>query len=288
MLPRAGVVLALAAAGGLAVWNHTVTVAAGQPVPQPSAVPASTVLRACPAPGLAGSPTAHLALFAGPTSAGTGRAVVTYSGTTQGTPLLSLTQAGVLSLTGVRSGRGRRAAPGPPDGGEDYPAPRRGLGRRGAGNHSAGGGAPDRPGEHPGARQGSGGGADQETAFGGGAPSGQNDFALPASPQGGGHRGRFPGHSRGPDTEGEASRRPMPRSRPLDDDAGLSPLSPLPPLPPRAPRRNRWEGDADSGGAPPELSRDTGEERDQIGREERATGAEWDRARREEWDERDW
>ena len=103
MLPRAGVVLALAAAGGLAVWNHTVTVAAGQPVPQPSAVPASTVLRACPAPGLAGSPTAHLALFAGPTSAGTGRAVVTYSGTTQGTPLLSFTQAGVLSLTGVRS-----------------------------------------------------------------------------------------------------------------------------------------------------------------------------------------
>ena len=103
MLPRAGVVLALAAAGGLAVWNHTVTVAAGQPVPQPSAVPASTVLRACPAPGLAGSPTAHLALFAGPTSAGTGRAVVTYSGTTQGTALLSLTQPGVLSLTGVRS-----------------------------------------------------------------------------------------------------------------------------------------------------------------------------------------
>jgi hypothetical protein len=102
MLPRAGVVLALAAAGGLAVWNHTVTVAAGQPVPQQSAVPASTVLRACPAPGLAGSPAAHLAVFAGPTSAGTGRAVVTYSGATQSTALLSLTQPGVLSLTGVR------------------------------------------------------------------------------------------------------------------------------------------------------------------------------------------
>ena len=103
MLPRAGVVLALAAAGGLAVWNHTVTVAAGQPVPQPSAVPASTVLRACPAPGLAGSPAAHLALFAGPTSAGTGRAVVTYSGVTQSTALLSLTQPGTLSLTAVHS-----------------------------------------------------------------------------------------------------------------------------------------------------------------------------------------
>jgi Family of unknown function (DUF5719) len=103
MLPRAGVMLALAAAAGLAVWNHSVTVAAGQPVPQPHAVPATTVLRACPAPGLAGSPTAHLALIAGPASGGAGRAVVTYSGASQGAPVLSLTQPGVLSLTGVRS-----------------------------------------------------------------------------------------------------------------------------------------------------------------------------------------
>src|SRR5215472_759151 len=102
MLPRAGVVLALAAAGGLAVWNHTVTVAAGQPVPQPHAVAASTVLRACPAPGLTGSLAAHLAVIAGPASAGSGRAVVTYSGATSGTPLVSLTQPGALSLTGVR------------------------------------------------------------------------------------------------------------------------------------------------------------------------------------------
>ena len=80
----------------------------------------------------------------------------------------------------------------------------------------------------------------------------------------------------------------MPPSRPQGDDAGLSPLSPLPPLPPRAPRRNRWEGDTDSDGAPPELSRDTGEGWDQTGREEQVTGAERDRAHREEWDERDW
>ena len=103
MLPRAGVVLALAAAAGLAVWNHTVTVAAGQPVPQTSTVPVSTVLRACPAPGLAGSPTAHLALIAGPASSGTGKAVVTYTGTSPGAPLLSVTHPGTLSLTGVRS-----------------------------------------------------------------------------------------------------------------------------------------------------------------------------------------
>jgi hypothetical protein len=80
----------------------------------------------------------------------------------------------------------------------------------------------------------------------------------------------------------------MPRSRPQGDDAGLSPLSPLPPLPPRAPRRNRWEGDADPDGAPPEVSRDTGEGRALTGHEERVTGAEWDRAGRAERDEQDW
>jgi hypothetical protein len=103
MLPRAGVALALAAAAGLAVWNHTLTVAAGQPVPQPGTVPVTTALRACPAPGLTGSPAAHLALIAGPASGGAGRAVVTYSGASNGAPLLSLSQSGVLSLTGVRS-----------------------------------------------------------------------------------------------------------------------------------------------------------------------------------------
>ena len=103
MLPRVGVVVALAAAAGLAVWNHTVTVAAGQPVPQSHAVPVSTVMRACPAPGLTETPTAHVALIAGSATSGTGRAVMTYTGPTTGTPLASLTQPGVLSLAGVRS-----------------------------------------------------------------------------------------------------------------------------------------------------------------------------------------
>ena len=103
MLPRAGVVLALAVAAGLAVWNHTLTVAASQPVPQQGTVPVSTVLRACPAPGLAGAPATHLALIAGPAASGAGKAVVAYSGTSPGAPLLSVTQPGVLSLTAVRS-----------------------------------------------------------------------------------------------------------------------------------------------------------------------------------------
>src|ERR1700751_6110961 len=100
MLPRAGVGVALAAAAGLAVWNHTVTVAAGQPVPQSHAVPGSTVLRACPAPGLPGWPPAPIAPIAGPATSGTGRAVVTYTGPSTGTPLTSLTQPGILSLAG--------------------------------------------------------------------------------------------------------------------------------------------------------------------------------------------
>ena len=80
----------------------------------------------------------------------------------------------------------------------------------------------------------------------------------------------------------------MPPSRSGGDDAGLSPLSPLPPLPPRAPRRNRWEGDPDSDGAPPELSRDTGEGWDRAGPEDQVTGEERGRPRREEWDEPGW
>jgi Family of unknown function (DUF5719) len=103
MLALAAVVVALAVAAGLAVWNHTLTLAAGQPVVQPHAVPVNTALRACPAPGLRGSPAAQVALMAGPAATGTGRAVVNYLGAAQGTPLLSATQPGTLSLAKVRS-----------------------------------------------------------------------------------------------------------------------------------------------------------------------------------------
>jgi hypothetical protein len=103
MLARVVVVLALAAAAGLALWKHTVTVAASQPAAQQHAVPVSTLLRACPAPGLTGAPDSHVALIAGPASAGAGRATVSYLGSPTGTPLVSATQPGVLSLAGVRA-----------------------------------------------------------------------------------------------------------------------------------------------------------------------------------------
>jgi hypothetical protein len=109
-------VVAIAVAAGLAVWKHTVTLAASAPQPQPRAEPVNTVLRACPAPGLAGAPAAQVALIAGPASTGSGRALVTRLGTAAGgASLASLTQPGALSVTGVRPApapaRGKKPPP---------------------------------------------------------------------------------------------------------------------------------------------------------------------------------
>jgi len=73
-------VVAVAAAAGLAVWKHTVTLAASAPQPTPRAEPVNTVLRACPAPGLTGASAAQVALITGPASTGSGRALVTRVG----------------------------------------------------------------------------------------------------------------------------------------------------------------------------------------------------------------
>jgi hypothetical protein len=109
--------VAVAAAAGLSVWQHTVTLAVSAPQPQRRSAPVNTVLRACPAPGLAGTPASQVALIAGPASGGTGRAVVTRFGDT--TPLATLTEPGVLSVTGVhaaaapRHGKAKTPAPTP-------------------------------------------------------------------------------------------------------------------------------------------------------------------------------
>lgn len=96
-------VVAVAAAAGLAVWRHTVTVAAAAPQPQLQSAPVNTVVRACPAPGLAGAPDSQVALFAGPGTTGAGRAAVSRIGVNTGAPLASVTQPGVLTVTGVRA-----------------------------------------------------------------------------------------------------------------------------------------------------------------------------------------
>ncbi len=95
--------VAVAAAAGLAVWKHTVTVAAAARQPQPHSAPVNTVVRACPAPGLAGAPGSQVALVAGPGTTGAGRAVVSRIGAGTGAPLASLTQPGALTVTGVRA-----------------------------------------------------------------------------------------------------------------------------------------------------------------------------------------
>jgi hypothetical protein len=111
-------VLAIAVAAGLAVWKHTVTLAASAPQPQPRAEPVNTVLRACPAPGLARARAAQVALIAGPGPTGSGRALVTRLGTAaRGASLASPTQPGALTVTGVRPApalaRGKKPAPAP-------------------------------------------------------------------------------------------------------------------------------------------------------------------------------
>jgi hypothetical protein len=95
--------VAVAAAAGLAVWKHTVTVAAATSQPELHSAAVDTVLRACPAPGLAGAPSSQVALIAGPGTTGTGRAVVSRIGASTGAPLASVTQPGALTVTGVRA-----------------------------------------------------------------------------------------------------------------------------------------------------------------------------------------
>jgi len=95
-------VVAVAVAAGLALWRHTVTFAASAPQPEQQSAPVNTVLRGCPAPGLAGAPGSQVALIAGSGSAGSGRAVVSRVGTTAA-PLANVTQPGTVSVTGVKA-----------------------------------------------------------------------------------------------------------------------------------------------------------------------------------------
>jgi len=110
-------VVAVAAAAGLSMWKHTVTLAANAPQPQRHSAPVNTVLRGCPAPGLAGAPASRVALIAGPDAGGSGRAVVSRIGDATGTPLASLAKPGALTVTDVHPaaarGRGKTPAPAP-------------------------------------------------------------------------------------------------------------------------------------------------------------------------------
>jgi Family of unknown function (DUF5719) len=98
------VVVALGAVYGLVTYGRSTTLGAGRPVPPPRSAAATSVMRACPSPGLAGSAATGVALIAAPATAGQGQAQVSrLTGTASTTVLRSLTSPGQLSIATVRA-----------------------------------------------------------------------------------------------------------------------------------------------------------------------------------------
>ena len=97
------VVVALGAVYGLVTYGRSATLGPGRPVPPRSAA-ATSVMRACPSLGLAGSAPSDVALIAAPATAGHGQAQVSrLGGTASATVLRSLTSPGQLSVATVRA-----------------------------------------------------------------------------------------------------------------------------------------------------------------------------------------
>jgi hypothetical protein len=121
VLPTTLVVLVLAAAAAITTLKHTFNLTAGTTAAPPVAAAVSGVVRACPAPGLVGSPAARVALIAAPGasggSAGSGQSVITPFGVTGAHPLVALGQPGALTLAKVK------AAPPPKHPAKPSPAP---------------------------------------------------------------------------------------------------------------------------------------------------------------------
>ena len=102
ILAPLAVVMALGAVYGLASFGHATALGSGKQIPAPRSAAATSVVRACPSLGLAGSATGDVALVAAPVTTGAGQAQVSrLSGT--GAPLHSLTRPGQLSVAAVRA-----------------------------------------------------------------------------------------------------------------------------------------------------------------------------------------
>jgi Family of unknown function (DUF5719) len=98
------VVVALGAVYALVAYGRSTTLGAGRPVPPPRSAAATSVMRACPSVGLAGSAASDVALIAAPATAGQGQAEVSrLSGTASTSVLRSLTSPGQLSIATVRA-----------------------------------------------------------------------------------------------------------------------------------------------------------------------------------------
>jgi hypothetical protein len=98
------VVVALGAVYALTAFGRTTSLGGGKQVPPPQSAAATSVMRACPSAGMAGSATTAVALVAAPATAGQGQAEVSRLGGTASThPLRRMTDPGQLSLARVRA-----------------------------------------------------------------------------------------------------------------------------------------------------------------------------------------
>jgi Family of unknown function (DUF5719) len=111
------VVVALGAVYGLVAFSRSTTLGAGRQVQPPRSAAATSVMRACPSLGLAGSAATDVALIAAPATAGQGLAQVSrLGGSASATSLHSVTSPGQLSIATVRAAGAARHAPAAPPG----------------------------------------------------------------------------------------------------------------------------------------------------------------------------
>lgn len=142
LLPALAVVAGLAAAYGLATVAGPASVGASAQFGQATQAPVTSAVRACPAPGSAGTTAASLVTLAAPASAGQGGAVQSGTGqsgagqsgtgqggvtvtrlsgtgsTTAGPTVGSLSAPGLLRITSVRTAPAPKKAPAPPKRGQ--------------------------------------------------------------------------------------------------------------------------------------------------------------------------
>jgi Family of unknown function (DUF5719) len=111
------VVVALGAVYALVTYGRSTTLGTGPLVLPPRSAAATSVMRACPSPGLAGSAASGVALIAAPATSGQGQAEVSrLGGTTSTTVVRSLTSPGQLSVATVRAAAAPRHPPAAPPG----------------------------------------------------------------------------------------------------------------------------------------------------------------------------
>ncbi len=105
VLPALLVVALLAAAAAITTAKRSLTLTAGASAVPPTAAAVAGVVRACPAPGLTGSPTARVAVIAAGTggSTGDGQAAISHMDTSSGSPVATLSKPGTLTLAPVKT-----------------------------------------------------------------------------------------------------------------------------------------------------------------------------------------